>query len=73
MVWRVVNNIDGLRDVVIDNNFYIIDGTNKIMGVDELNHQWPDDVVCDKEVLNSLKERGLIDIDNHFIDKFQLI
>ncbi|HIO70928.1 MAG TPA: menaquinone biosynthesis decarboxylase [Campylobacterales bacterium] len=73
LVWRVVNNIDGIRDIYIDHDFYAIDGTNKIFGVDEINHQWPDDVVCDKEILESLRERGIINLDSSFIRKFQLL
>jgi 4-hydroxy-3-polyprenylbenzoate decarboxylase len=71
LIWRVVNNIDASRDIVL-NPFIVIDGTNK-SEVDGFNREWPGDTFCTKEVLDSLQERGLIDIDDKFIRKFGLL
>jgi len=71
LLWRVVNNIDAGRDIVTK-PFIVIDGTNK-SEVDGFTREWPGDTFCTKEVLDSLQERGLIDIDDAFIKKFGLL
>ncbi len=71
LVWRVVNNIDSNRDLYFDGNTIAVDATNKNK-LDNFNRRWPDDVDCTKEVLVSLKERGIIDIDETFKKAFQL-
>lgn len=71
LLWRVVNNIDALRDIKLE-PFIIIDGTNKNK-LDGFDREWPDDTHCTKEVLDSLQKRGLIDIDEEFIKKFGLL
>ncbi len=71
LLWRVVNNIDVLRDVILK-PFITIDGTNKSK-IDGFNREWPNDTHCNKKVLNDLQKRGLIDIDDKFIRKFGLL
>ncbi len=71
LLWRVVNNIDAGRDILLE-PFIGVDGTNKSK-VDGFNREWPGDTFCSKEVLDSLQERGLIDIDDKFIKKFGLL
>lgn len=71
LVWRVVNNIDSNRDLFIDSNTLCLDGTNK-NSLDNFKRRWPDDVDCSKEVIDSLRQRGILDIDDEFIKKFQL-
>jgi 4-hydroxy-3-polyprenylbenzoate decarboxylase len=71
LLWRVVNNIDATRDVKLK-EFIAIDGTNK-SEVDGFDREWPKDTHCSKEVLDSLQQRGLIDIDDEFIKKFGLL
>jgi len=71
LVWRVVNNIDAQRDVILE-PFIVVDGTNK-GEVDGFNREWPGDTFCTKEVLDSLQKRGLIDIDDAFIKRFGLL
>ena len=66
LVWRVVNNIDSNRDIFISNNTVGIDGTNKTK-VDGFYRRWPDDVVCTKSVIDDLRERNIINVDDHFI------
>ncbi|MGP2658226.1 menaquinone biosynthesis decarboxylase [Malaciobacter sp. WC5094] len=71
LVWRVVNNIDSNRDLYIDSNTLCLDGTNKNT-FDNFKRRWPDDVDCSKEVIASLRQRGILDIDDEFIKKYQL-
>ena len=72
LLWRVVNNIDSNRDIFIENKTIFIDATNK-NSYDNFQREWPDDVVCTKEVIDSLIERKIIDIDKNFIEKWGLI
>lgn len=71
LIWRVVNNIDSNRDIFIDSNTICIDGTNK-NSLDNFNRRWPGDVDCTKEVIDSLRQRGILDISDEFIKKYQL-
>ncbi|KIM03725.1 MAG: 3-octaprenyl-4-hydroxybenzoate carboxy-lyase [Sulfurovum sp. AS07-7] len=71
LIWRVVNNIDATRDIRLT-PFIVIDGTNK-NELDGFMREWPEDTLCTKEVLDSLKERKLIDIDDEFIRRFGLL
>ena len=71
LVWRVVNNIDSNRDIYFDSNTICVDGTNK-NSFDNYKRTWPDDVDCTPSVIKSLRERGIIDIDDEFIKKHQL-
>jgi len=71
LVWRVVNNIDAQRDVKLK-PFIAIDATNK-SEVDGFEREWPGDTFCTKAVLDSLQEKGLIDIDKAFIQRFGLL
>ena len=71
LIWRVVNNIDAGRDVILK-PFIAIDATNK-SEVDGYEREWPGDTFCTKEVLDRLQEKGLIDIDEAFIKKFGLL
>ena len=71
IVWRVVNNIDATRDITL-HPFIAIDGTHKTVD-DGYTREWPQDTFCTKEVLDSLEEKGIIDIDEAFIKKFGLL
>jgi len=71
LIWRVVNNIDAQRDVKLK-GFIAIDATNK-GELDGFEREWPGDTFCTKAVLESLEERGIIDIDETFIRKFGLL
>ena len=71
LVWRVVNNIDASRDVLLE-PFIAVDATNK-GDVDGFKREWPGDTFCTKSVLDDLQEKGLIDIDEVFIKKFGLL
>lgn len=69
-IWRVSNNFDALRDLVLE-PFVYIDATNKGK-VDGFDRRWPEDTNCTKSVLEDLKKRGLFDFDDQFIAKWQL-
>jgi 4-hydroxy-3-polyprenylbenzoate decarboxylase len=72
LIWRVVNNIDAKRDVILE-PFIAIDGTNKSKEYDNFDREWPKDANCTKEVLDRLQELKVIDIDDKFIKKFGLL
>ena len=71
LVWRVVNNIDALRDIYVTDTVVGIDGTNK-NSFDGYEREWPGDVECTKSVLESLKQRGIIENNEVLEHKFQL-
>ncbi|WP_309498712.1 menaquinone biosynthesis decarboxylase [Sulfurovum sp.] len=71
LIWRVVNNIDAGRDVVLK-PFIAIDATSK-NEMDGYEREWPGDTFCTKEVLDMFQEKGIIDIDEAFIRKFGLL
>ncbi|WP_295421699.1 menaquinone biosynthesis decarboxylase [Sulfurovum sp.] len=71
LIWRVVNNIDAQRDVMLE-PFISIDATNK-NAYDGYTREWPGDTFCTKEVLDILQEKKLINIDEVFIKKFGLL
>ena len=70
LIWRVANNIDAVRDIKIS-DIIAVDGTNK-NSLDGFERRWPGDVNCTPEVLESLVERNIIDIDEEFKHKFYL-
>ena len=70
LIWRVTNNIDASRDIFID-EIVGIDGTNKGK-IDGFTREWPDDVNCDKETIESLRKKGLIEISDEEIEFYQI-
>ncbi len=71
IIWRVVNNIDAKRDLFLEHEFIGIDATNK-GEIDNFPRRWPDDTDCDLSVINSLKEKKLINIDDLFLKKYYI-
>lgn len=72
LVWRVVNNIDAKRDVLIIKDCIMIDATNKGV-VDGFLREWPKETDCSLEVLVSLREKKLLDgIDSAFLKKYHI-
>lgn len=71
LVWRVVNNIDALRDIFINGAQIAIDATRKHIW-EGYEREWPKEVKCDENVLKSLDERGLISNLNRLQDKFEI-
>ena len=72
LIWRVVNNIDSNRDIYIEGQTVSIDATNK-NSHDNFKRRWPDDVVCTSSVIEDLRKRKVIDIDDDFINKWGLV
>ena len=72
LVWRVVNNIDSNRDIYLDGHTIAIDATNK-NSHDNFKRRWPDDVVCTKEVIDDLRDRKIIDVDDKFIEYWGIV
>ena len=72
LIWRVVNNIDAKRDIFLEKEYIGIDATNK-NSIDAFERRWPDDTDCTKEVIQSLRERNLIDVDDEFLEKFRIV
>ena len=71
LIWRVTNNIDSNRDLYIEANTLCLDGTNK-NSFDNFSRRWSGDVNCTKSVIDSLRERKILDIDDEFIKTHQL-
>ena len=71
LLWRVTNNIDAQRDIFVSGLMVGVDGTNKNQ-LDGFTREWPDDVDCSIDVVNSLKQRGVWDFDEKLYNKFQL-
>ncbi|MEA2050788.1 MAG: menaquinone biosynthesis decarboxylase [Campylobacterota bacterium] len=72
LVWRVVNNIDSNRDIFIDGHTVGVDATNK-NSHDNFKRRWPDDVVCTSSVIDDLRKRNIIDVDDEFIDYWGIV
>ncbi|MBN2768091.1 MAG: menaquinone biosynthesis decarboxylase [Campylobacterales bacterium] len=70
LVWRVANNIDAKRDIFLE-PFIFVDATNKSI-VDGFQREWPGDTLCDRDVLEDLQKRGLIEFDETLIKKWGL-
>ena len=71
-IWRVVNNIDAKRDIYFDGEIIGIDGTNKNQ-FDNFHREWPKDTDCNKEVIEDLRKRGLISVDEEFLKRFYIL
>lgn len=71
LVWRVVNNIDALRDLFIEDEFIGIDATNKTP-LDGYTREWPKDTDCDQEVIKALITRGLVENNPTFLKHFHI-
>ena len=72
LVWRVTNNIDGLRDIFIDGPVVGIDATNK-GEIDNFPREWPPDVDPTPAVVQKLKELGLVELTDEELRKFQIV
>jgi 4-hydroxy-3-polyprenylbenzoate decarboxylase len=69
LIWKVTNNIDAKRDIFLEDEFFGIDAAIKDKS-DGYEREWPRVVNCDKNVLESLKKRGLVEFDEDFLRKF---
>ncbi|HHD77692.1 MAG TPA: menaquinone biosynthesis decarboxylase [Campylobacteraceae bacterium] len=71
LIWRIVNNIDATRDIFLQKEFIGIDATNK-GEIEGFPRRWPDDTDCDATVIEDLRERGIIDVDEDFLKRFYI-
>jgi 4-hydroxy-3-polyprenylbenzoate decarboxylase len=71
LVWRITNNIDALHDVWIE-EIWGVDATAK-SEIDGYFRKWPEDVFCDKEIIDNLIKRKIIDVDEKFLKRFQIV
>lgn len=71
LIWRVTNNMDALRDIFVSGLMVGVDGTNKNI-LDGFSRRWPDDVDCTPSVVESLKQKGIWDLDDKLYTKYQL-
>lgn len=70
LVWRVVNNMDAVRDVTVG-DFIAVDGTCK-SELDGYLREWPGDTDCDPATVKALKEKGLWPVDEKTERFYQL-
>ncbi len=71
LVWRVVNNIDALRDVYLEKEYIGIDATNK-SDIDGYTREWPEDTDCDQKIIKNLQAKGLITKNKEFLNKYHV-
>jgi 4-hydroxy-3-polyprenylbenzoate decarboxylase len=71
LLWRVSNNIDAQRDIYVSGVMVGVDGTNKNQ-LDNFDREWPGDVECTPSVIASLKEKGVWDLEEKLLQKYQL-
>lgn len=71
LIWRIVNNIDALRDIFIEDEYIGVDATNK-NEIDGYTREWPKDTDCDLEVVKRLVERGLIEDNPELLKHFYI-
>ncbi len=72
LIWRVVNNIDAKRDIYLEEEFIGVDATNKSK-IDGYKREWPGDANCDEAVIKSLQNRGIIEVDDKFLERFRIV
>ncbi len=53
LLWKIFNNVDPLRDIVIEKNSVIIDATKKGIA-DGHTREWPDDIVMSDDIVKKV-------------------
>ncbi|WP_169783929.1 menaquinone biosynthesis decarboxylase [Campylobacter curvus] len=71
LLWRVVNNIDALRDIYINGEQICIDATSKDAR-DGYTRKWPQQTDCTREVVESLVRRGVVADEPSVFEKFEI-
>ncbi|MBR8466003.1 menaquinone biosynthesis decarboxylase [Campylobacter sp. faydin G-140] len=71
LLWRVVNNIDALRDIFIKDERFCIDATSKDKQ-DGYTREWPAQTDCTYEVIESLIKRGIVKNEPELFEKFEI-
>ena len=70
-LWRAVNSIDALRDVWVREKSVFVDCTDK-GALEGYGKEWAVETDCTESVIQSLRARGLIDVDDAFLRAFQI-
>lgn len=70
-LWRAVNSIDALRDVWVREKSVFVDCTDK-GALEGYGKEWAIETDCTESVIQSLRARGLIDVDDAFLRAFQI-
>ncbi|MGG7048189.1 MULTISPECIES: menaquinone biosynthesis decarboxylase [unclassified Campylobacter] len=71
LLWRVVNNIDALRDIFINKTVVGIDATSKSVE-DGYEREWPKQTDCSREVVENLIKKGIVKDDKKLFEKFEI-
>lgn len=71
LVWRIVNNIDAKRDIFIKEDFVVVDATNK-GEIDGYTREWPKDVACNKEIIEQLIDKKIINANKEFLKHYHV-
>jgi 4-hydroxy-3-polyprenylbenzoate decarboxylase len=53
LLWKIFNNVDPLRDIIMEKGCMIIDATKKGIA-DGHTREWPDDIVMSKDVVKKV-------------------
>ncbi|MDY6912182.1 MAG: UbiD family decarboxylase, partial [Chloroflexota bacterium] len=61
LLWKLFNNTDPIRDILIANNRVVINARKKDRS-DQHQREWPDDIVMTEEVIEGIRQRGIEDI-----------
>jgi len=72
LIWRTLNNIDAQRDIFKNDALMLMDVTKKHTK-DGYKREWPKDTVCELEVLENLKNKNIINYDESFLRKWQIV
>lgn len=70
-IWRIVNNIDANRDIFINENQICIDATEK-NSTDGYTREWPDETLCDKDVIKNLIDKKIIENDIKLFKDYEI-
>lgn len=70
-IWRITNNIDALRDILVKDGVVLIDATAKGK-LENHSREWPCDVTCTPSVIEHLVNIGVIKRDEELWKKYQI-
>lgn len=72
LVWRITNNIDAKRDIWVQEGVVFVDATDKST-IDGYHREWPKETDCNKEVIQALRDKGLLEgVDSEFLRHYQI-
>ena len=55
LLWKIFNNVDPSRDIIMEKGIMIIDATKKGTA-DGHTREWPDDIVMSEEVVKKVEK-----------------